>query len=232
MVQLTYHGHSVFEVQGGGKRLIIDPFLNNNGLCGIKPDDVQVDYILITHGHGDHVGDALEIAKRCNATIVAAFELAMYLGGKGANVHPLHIGGGHDFDFGRVQMTVAHHGSGYDPGDGGPMIYMGDPGGFLLTIEGKKIYHTGDTGLVAEMGLLGDMHEIDALMLPIGGNFTMGMDDALYAATKLIKPKLTIPMHYNTFPVIPADPGEFVLRLSKAGFAGKVLQPGETLEIA
>lgn len=230
MVQITFHGHNVFEVEGGGKRLIIDPFITGNGLAKIKQEDVQVDYVLLTHGHGDHVGDALLIAARCNATIVAPFELAMYLAGQGADVHPLHIGGGNKFDFGRAQMTVAHHGSGYDPGDGTPMLYMGDPGGFLLTIEGKKIYDAGDTGLVAEMQLLGDMHELDVALLPIGDNFTMGIDDAVYAAG-LLKAKVTIPMHYNTFPPIAADPREFTHKLSKTGQNGKVLDIGETYVI-
>ncbi len=231
MVRLSFHGHSAFQIEGGGKRLIIDPFLNNNGLTDIKPSDVQVDTILLTHGHGDHVGDAVEIAKSCGANVIACYELATYLGGLGLDVHPMHIGGGHNFDFGRVQFTVAHHGSGLDRGDGSGMVYMGDPAGLLLTIEGKKIYHAGDTGLVAEMGILGDMHDIDVALLPIGDNFTMGIDDAVYAASKLLKAKVTIPMHYNTFPVIAADPEEFVFKLSKQGGVGKVLKIGEIYEI-
>jgi L-ascorbate metabolism protein UlaG (beta-lactamase superfamily) len=181
---------------------------------------------LLTHGHPDHLGDGVEIARKNNAVVIAPFELATYCDGKGLQTHPMHIGGAFDFPFGRVKLTIAMHGSGYPSQDA--VLYMGNPCGFLVTSEGKTIYHAGDTGLFYDMKLIGEMNRIDLALLPIGGNFTMGVDDAV-KAVELLKPRLTVPMHYDTFDLIKADPDVFVARLEEMGARGKKLAVGEEL---
>jgi len=187
-----------------------------------------VDYVLLTHGHGDHLGDGIEIAKANNATIIAPFELASYCGKQGVQVHPMHIGGGHDFPFGRVKLTIAHHGSGADLG-GDSLAYMGNPCGFLVTMDGKTLYHAGDTGLFLDMKLIGERAKIDVALLPIGDNFTMGAEDAVTAAS-FLRPEVTIPMHFNTFDVIEADPYAFQQSAETAGHKVVVLDFGGSFE--
>ena len=223
-MKITYYGHSVFLLDDGTTKLIIDPFLEGNPLAPVKPDAVNVQYIVVTHGHGDHLGDAIPIAKRCGATIIAVNELADYVASKGAKAHNMHIGGGHDFPFGRVKFTIAHHGSAAPDG-----VYAGNPAGVLVTMGGKTVYHTGDTGLFYDMKLIGEINPVDIMLLPIGDNFTMGIDDAV-KAVELVRPKFVIPMHYNTFPVIQADPQKFVREVTTRGFRGMVLKPGENYE--
>jgi L-ascorbate metabolism protein UlaG (beta-lactamase superfamily) len=201
--------------------IIIDPFLKDNPKAEKKPEDIKVDFVLLTHGHGDHIGDALEIAKANNATIIAPFELANYCSSKGADVHPMHIGGAREFPFGRVKLTIAHHGSAAPDG-----TYTGNPCGFLITTEGKTFYHPGDTGLFYDMKLIGEMNDIDVAVLPIGDNFTMGIDDAV-KATEFLNPKMVIPMHYQTFDVINVDPSEFISKIQAKGFSGKILEVGD-----
>ncbi len=226
MAKLTFLGHSAWYIEGSNVRLVIDPFLTDNPQSKFKPGDLQVDYVLLTHGHGDHLGDAVEIAKQNNATLVAPYELALYCQNKGVeNIHPMHIGGGYNFPFGRVQLTIAHHGSMAPDG-----TYTGNPCGFLVTVDGKTIYHAGDTGLFYDMKLIGELHSIDAALLPIGDNFTMGIDDAV-KAVELLQPRLAIPMHYKTFDVIDADPEEFVRKVSEKGLKAQVVPPGESIEI-
>ncbi len=227
-MKLTYYGHSVFKLEHKGKSLIIDPFLTGNELAPIKAGDVKVDYVLLTHAHPDHFGDSVEIAKNNNAVVIAPFETAVICQDKGCAAHPMHIGGGHDFDFGRVKLTIAHHGSGC-PENGG-MKCGGAPCGFLITMGGKTVYHAGDTGLFYDMKLIGEMNRIDVALLPIGDNFTMGMEDAL-KAVEFLNPGLAIPMHYNTFPVIQADPAEFVKMVEAKGKKANALGFGESLEI-
>ncbi len=224
MPKLTYLGHSAALLEGGGGRIIIDPFLSGNPLAAMPASDVRVDHVLLTHGHGDHIGDGIEIAKANDATIVAPFELANYCEARGAKVHPMHIGGAHQFPFGRVKLTIAHHGSCAPDG-----TYTGSPCGFLITMDGRTFYHPGDTGLFLDMKLIGELNDIDVAMLPIGDNFTMGIDDAV-KATEFLQPKLVIPMHYRTFDVIEADPNEFVSRVRQLGEQGRVLDFGESLD--
>lgn len=226
-MKLTYQGQSCFIIEGGGHSLIIDPFLSGNDKATIVPDDVNVSYVLLTHGHGDHVLDAESIARRNNATIIAPNELAGYYGSKGLNVHPLHIGGKHDFPFGRVKLTLAFHGSGMETEDG--LLYVGPPVGFLLTLDGKTIYHAGDTGLFGDMKIIGELNDIDVALLPIGDNFTMGPEDALIAA-EWVKAKNVIPMHYNTFPLIAQDGDQFVKDLKSKSINGQALKIGQTAE--
>lgn len=227
MMKLTYYGHSVFSLEHGEKRLIIDPFFTGNELAPIKAKDVKVDYVLLSHAHPDHLGDGVEIAKNNSAVVIAPFETAVMCQSKGCSAHPMHIGGAHDFDFGRVKLTIAHHGSGYP--ENGDVKYGGNPCGFLVTMGGKTVYHAGDTGLFYDMKLIGEMNRIDVALLPIGDNFTMGIEDAL-KAVEFLDPELAIPMHYNTFPVIQADPAEFVKMVEEKGKKANALGFGESLE--
>ncbi|MBD1380110.1 metal-dependent hydrolase [Metabacillus arenae] len=224
---VSYHGHSVVKIETKGKTILIDPFINGNGQTDLKVEGLKVDVILLTHGHNDHVGDTVTLAKENDALVVAPFELATYLGWKGVNAHPMHIGGAHEFDFGKLKLTQAFHGSSYEE-ENQTIVYTGMPAGLLLEIEGKTIYHAGDTGLFSDMKLIGDRHKIDLAFLPIGDNFTMGPEDAAEAAC-YVKAKLVVPIHYNTFPVIEQDPHKFVNMLPDG--AGKVLQAGDKIEL-
>ncbi|MDP8248902.1 MAG: metal-dependent hydrolase [Candidatus Tritonobacter lacicola] len=228
MPKITYLGHSGFVIEGRETSLVIDPFLEGNPLAVAEPSDIKADYVLVTHGHPDHLGDSIAIAKANGATVIAPFELATYCEGKGAKAHPMHIGGGYDFPFGRVKLTIAHHGSAV-PGDSG-MEYAGSPCGFLVEIDGKNIYHAGDTGLFLDMKLIGELTEIDAALLPVGGNFTMDVDDAV-RAVEFLRPKLAVPMHYNTFDVIKADPDDFRKKVEALKRKAAVLKAGESIEI-
>ncbi|MBI3189364.1 MAG: metal-dependent hydrolase, partial [Ignavibacteriales bacterium] len=173
----------------------------------------------------DHLGDAIPIAKRCGATIIAINELADYVASKGAKAHNMAIGGSYEFPFGRIKFTIAHHGSCAPDG-----TYTGNPAGVLITINGKTIYHTGDTGLFYDMKLIGEMNPVDVMLLPIGDNFTMGIDDAV-KAVELTNPKFVVPMHYNTFPLIQADPNLFLKKIQAKGFRGTILQPGDSIDV-
>jgi L-ascorbate metabolism protein UlaG (beta-lactamase superfamily) len=227
-MKLSYHGHSVVKIESAGKIIMIDPFITGNPSTDLHADDVKVDVILLTHGHNDHVGDTVQLAKRNHALVIAPFELADYIGWQGVNVHPMHIGGSYQFEFGKVKYTQAFHGSSYTIEETKEIIYTGMPGGILFTAEDKTIFHAGDTALFSDMKLIGERNQIDVAFLPIGDNFTMGPEDALTAA-EWIGSKVTIPIHYNTFPVIEQDPHAFVSKLNTG--VGKVLSAGEGFEI-
>ncbi|KFZ39431.1 MULTISPECIES: metal-dependent hydrolase [Thermoactinomyces] len=229
-MNITYHGHSCFEIETPKHRIVIDPFLSGNPLAKAKPEEIKADWILLTHGHDDHVGDTVDIAKRNQATVIAPHELAVWLGFQGVNAHGMSIGGGYSFDFGHVKMVNALHGSGFVKNEEQQIIYLGPPSGFVLTLEGKTIYHAGDTALYSDMKLIGRGKEIDLALLPIGDNFTMGPEDALTAA-EWIGAKHVIPMHYNTFPPIRQDAGAFVEKLNAKGMSGSVLGVGETFTL-
>lgn len=226
MMHVSYHGHSIIKIETKGKTILIDPFITGNELTDLNAEEVKADVILLTHGHNDHVGDTVEIAKRSGALVVAVAELATYLSWQGLNVHPMSIGGAYTFDFGTVKLTQAFHGSSYTENNE-KIIYTGMPAGLLLTIEGKTIYHAGDTALFSDLKLIG-RHKPDLAFLPIGDNFTMGPEDAAIAA-EWVQAKLVVPIHYNTFPVIKQDPHQFVESLS--GIEGKVLKAGEGLDL-
>jgi L-ascorbate metabolism protein UlaG (beta-lactamase superfamily) len=225
MIKLTFFGHSAFLIEGAGKTLIIDPFITGNPLCTLKKEDVRVDYVIVTHGHGDHFGDAPAIAKASGATVISNFEIASYAENLGCKAHPLHIGGAARFDFGTAKLTIAHHGSSLPDG-----TYGGNPAGVLLEIEGKRVYHAGDTGLFYDMKLIGD-RRVDLALLPIGDNFTMGPEDAL-EAVKLLRPAVVIPMHYGTFDVVKQDPMAFKQKVeSETRSKCVVLKSGESFEL-
>lgn len=207
-ITITFHGHATFSLDINGTKVVVDPFFApNNPVAQKTADEVEADYILVTHGHGDHIADAIPLAERTGAKVIANFEIVNWLGSKGLeNLHPQHIGGGFNHEFGRVKMTTALHGSALPDGSNGGM-----PGGFLLTVDEKNIYIAGDTGLFSDMSLIGAVG-IDVAILPIGDNFTMGPDDALLAVG-FLKPKVVIPCHYNTFPPIAQDPILWAVRV-------------------
>ena len=223
-MKLRYFSHSSFQITSdAGHVVLIDPFLDDNPTAPVGSADVAADFIILTHAHGDHVGDAFKIAARTNPLFICVNELANYVIGKGFRAHNMHIGGSRDFPFGRVKFTIAHHGS-MTPDN----TYAGEPAGVVLTVDGKSLYHTGDTGLFYDMKLIGEMTPLDYMLLPIGDNFTMGIRDAV-KAVELAAPGIAIPMHYNTFPVINADPQEFKKQVMAIGKKAVVMAYGEEM---
>lgn len=227
-MKLTFHGQSCWEIKTSRHRILIDPFLTGNPLADVGPDAFEeLDAILVTHGHGDHIADVESIAKESGALVVSNFEIATHFGGLGCETHPMHIGGARQFPFGRVKMTIAHHGSTGPNGEA-----LGNPMGIIFEADGKKVYHTGDTGVFLDMKLIAELNgPFDVTLMPIGDNFTMGIDDAVKAA-EFIGAKVTIPMHYNTFPVIEADVSAFVKRIEELGQKSVIVKPGESYEVA
>ena len=223
-MRLRYFSHSAFQITtNAGKKILIDPFLDGNPTSPVKSKDVDADFIILTHGHGDHIGDSFSIAKRCGSLFICCNELANYCSSKGFKAHNMHIGGSYNFEFGRVKFTIAHHGS-MTPDN----YYAGEASGVILSIDGKNLYHTGDTGLFYDMKLIGEMTSLDYMLLPIGDNFTMGITDAV-KAVELANPKTTIPMHYNTYDVIRSDPEEFKKRVEALGKKVIVLKYGQEI---
>ena len=225
-IKITWCSHACFLIETDQTRLLTDPFLTDNPLASGKADEIQTDYILVSHGHGDHVGDTVSIAKRTHATVISNYEIQAWLANQGVeNTHPQHIGGGFDYPWGRLKLTIAHHGSALPDG-----TYGGNPCGFLFYLGGKKIYHACDTGLFFDMKLIGE-EGIDLAILPIGDNFTMGPDDAL-RAVKLIEPEHVVPIHYDTFDIIKQDPNAWAHRV-EAETSAKVIvmKPGDVFEL-
>lgn len=231
MMKIVYHGHSCIQLITNGKSLIIDPFLRGNPLAVTKPEDIKTDYILLTHAHTDHILDAEPIARANDATVVATFELAMYMSTrKNLKTIDMNIGGTVDLGFAKAKMIQAFHSSGIFLEEG-EIIYGGMPAGFIIQAEGLTLLHAGDTALFSDMKMIGDRHPIDIAFLPIGDHYTMGPDDALQAA-KWFGAKLVVPIHYDSFPPIRQDADAFVKRLEAQGQQGRVLAPGGKFEYA
>jgi len=225
--RVQWLGHACLLFESGGANVLIDPFLTGNPLAAAKPGEVPADFILVSHGHGDHVGDAVAIARRTGATVVANYEIAGWLEKQGlSKVHGMQHGGGHDFPFGRVKMTLAFHGSMLPDGS-----YGGNPAGFLVTFkDGTKVYDAADTGLFGDMRLIGE-EGIDLAVLPIGDNYTMGPDDAV-RAVKLLLPRRVMPIHFNTWPLIAQDANAWAARVRQETQAQPVvLKPGEWTDV-
>jgi len=218
-----WYGHGTHGIETGGYKIVVDPFFTDNPSASIPATEVEADYIVVSHGHGDHIGDAISIAKRTGAQVISNFEIVNWLGSQGLEkLHGQHIGGGFNHPFGYLKLTHALHGSGLPDG-----TYGGNPAGILLTTKGGEIiYLACDTGFFASMKLIGE-EGIDLAVLPIGDNYTMGPDDAL-RAVQMIQPKHVIPAHYNTWPVIEQDPFAWAARVeAETNARAHVLKPGE-----
>ncbi|MEP7168128.1 MAG: metal-dependent hydrolase [Bacteroidota bacterium] len=224
---ITYYGHSCFSVKTGGKTLLFDPFITGNPLAKeIDVSKIAADYILISHGHEDHIADAVSIAKRTKAKVISNFEIITWLQKQGIeNLHPMNIGGHWIFDFGKVKCVSAIHSSSLPDGS-----YGGNPMGFL--IEGKEgnFYYTGDTALTYDMKLIGDYKSINFALMPVGGNFTMGIDNAILAADFINCEKI-IGLHYDTYPIIKIDHLEAVEKFLNAGKELHLPEIGKSIEL-
>lgn len=225
-IEMTWLGHAALSLKTGGYTLLVDPYLNQNPKATVDAASVNTDYILVTHGHGDHVGDAVKIAQRTGATVIANAEICTWLQKKNVQVHPQHIGGGFTYPFGYLKLTMALHGSRLPDGSDG-----GNPAGFLLmTNEDEKIYMAGDTGLFGDMALIGD-EGLTLAVIPIGDNYTMGPVDAL-RAVKLLRPQHVIPIHYDTFDLIKQDANAWAAQVqAETDATVHLLKPGENLKL-
>jgi L-ascorbate metabolism protein UlaG (beta-lactamase superfamily) len=226
MAKLTFHGHATFSIEtDDGSHLVIDPFFRDNPSFEGSLDDIEADFILLTHGHQDHVADAIPLAERTGATIIASFEIASYMENQGLPASPQHIGGGVHYPFGYAKMTPALHGGMVQlPG---AEAFTTVPGGFLIRLNsGQSFYHAGDTALLMDMQLL--KGKVDVAVLPIGDRFTMGPEDAV-TAVEFIEPKVVIPCHYDTWPPIEQDADAFAAAVGERAHV-EVMKPGSSYD--
>jgi len=220
-MKVTFLGHAAFLLEEKGVGLVFDPFLTGNPQAAAKPEDLKVGYVLVSHAHHDHLGDAVDIARRQGAVIVSTAEVAGLCSKQGAKTAAMHIGGKNPFEFGTIRIVQAFHGAG---------VEGGHACGFVVNFFGKNVYFAGDTGLFGDMELIGRLEPLDLALLPIGGNYTMGIDDAVLAV-EMLRPKAVIPMHYNTWPVIKADPEEFKRKvLARQKVDVRILTPGQSTD--
>lgn len=229
-ITLTYYGHSCFGIDADGTKLLVDPFLApNNPLAPVSAEQVEAHFILLTHGHEDHVADAAAVAKRTGAEVIANFEVMRWLTQQHDVPfgHGMNTGGAHTFPFGRLKLVVAHHSSSMPDGSPG-----GNPYGMVITFnDGHDVYIAGDTALTYDMKLIGEAGGVDLALLPIGDYYTMGPDDAILAA-QFVKAKHVVPMHYNTFPAIEQDAEAFAEKLRRtAEIDCTPLKPGGSLTL-
>jgi len=225
--RIQWLGHACLLFESDGTHVLVDPFLTGNPAAAAKADQVPADFILVSHGHGDHIGDAIAIAHRTGATVVCNYEISEWLQKQGVTkVHGQQHGGGHNFSFGRVKLTLAFHGSMLPDGS-----YGGNPAGFYITFkDGTRVYDAADTGLFGDMRLIGE-EGIDLAVLPIGDNYTMGPDDAV-RAVKLLQPRKVLPIHFNTWEVIAQDATAWAARIRRETQAQPVvLKPGEWADV-
>jgi L-ascorbate metabolism protein UlaG (beta-lactamase superfamily) len=228
LMQITYYGHACFEVKVNNKRLLFDPFITPNKLAErIDFKSIKPDYVLVSHGHNDHIADAIAISKQSDAVFISNFEITNWLSAKGIrNVHPMNLGGKFDFDFGTVKYFIAQHSSSMPDGS-----YGGNPGGFLIKgHHDKSFYFAGDTGLTYDLKLIREYISIDFAFLPIGNNFTMGVDNAMIASEFINCDKI-IGMHYDTFDIIKIDKKVAVEKFNRAGKELILLEIGETINL-
>lgn len=227
-MRLTYFGHSAFLLEVPGARLVLDPWLADNPHGAVDPAKLACDYALCSHAHGDHMSDALPLARAHGATIVAPYELAEYFAAQGARTIDLMPGGGVDLPWGRMKMTPAIHSSALELA-GGENRAMGVAAGYVISAGGRTLYHAGDTALFGDMALIG-RHGLDVALIPIGDFYTMGPDDAL-EALNLLRPKLAVPIHFNSSEKIRQDPHAFAARAARAGHTVRVMKPGEVIAL-
>jgi L-ascorbate metabolism protein UlaG (beta-lactamase superfamily) len=222
-MQIRFLGHSAFELTNDGTTILVDPFLSGNPKAAIPADEAEADYILLTHGHGDHIGDTVEIAKRTGAEVVAIVEIANELGEEGVTVHDPNLGGVVEFDWGWVKLVPAWHTSTTPKGT------VNTPAGLLIKMGETVVYHLGDTCLFSDLQLIARRGDhVDVAIVPIGGHYTMDRIDAV-VAVELINPTHVIPCHYDTFPPIETDAEAFKNDVETDTSAQcQILQPGET----
>ena len=226
-MKLTYYGQSCFAVEAGGKNLLFDPFITPNDLAKhINIADIKADYILLSHGHGDHSENAVQMAKQSNATVIGAFEVAVWANKQGVEkYHPMNMGGKWNFDFGTVKCTNAVHSSSMLDGS-----YGANPMGFIITTPEKTFYYSGDTALTMDMQLVPRWGKLDFAVLPIGDNFTMGIEDAI-AAAEMIQCQNIVGVHYDTFGFIKIDHEKAKKAFTDAGLNLHLIKIGESIDI-